>query len=221
MANANKLYSLSPGTLPSPTVYIASRDKKRTIIVNLKDSRNNPLSGTVELFQNNQSKKVTVRNGQAEIEVEKDKDYSIIASVPKYFVKSIEKPAKDTRKNIDFTLDLIKKKSTYIFDNINFKYNSAELDKKSNPTMKAITKLFKENPTLNIKIGGHTDNVGSDQFNMELSKKRAAKVKEYLTKNGIVDTRVTTQGYGETKPVKSNDTEENRKKNRRVEFTIY
>ncbi|MBX5462834.1 MAG: OmpA family protein [Steroidobacteraceae bacterium] len=67
---------------------------------------------------------------------------------------------------------------------------------------------------------GHTDNVGSDQVNQALSERRANTVAQYLRSKGIVDQRIATVGYGETRPIASNDTPDGRQQNRRVELTL-
>jgi outer membrane protein OmpA-like peptidoglycan-associated protein len=79
---------------------------------------------------------------------------------------------------------------------------------------------MKTNPTLKIDIAGHTDNIGDPAKNQKLSEERVKVIKDYLLKNGIDGSRVTGKGYGGTKPVASNENEETRKMNRRVEFTI-
>ena len=71
-----------------------------------------------------------------------------------------------------------------------------------------------------IEIGGHTDSVDSEAHNLELSSKRAAAVSDYLQAAGIASDRLESEGYGERRPVASNDDEEGRQLNRRVEFTI-
>ena len=71
---------------------------------------------------------------------------------------------------------------------------------------------------MKIEIGGHTDNVGDDNANLILSKQRADAVRDYLVENGISADLLETKGYGESKPIASNKTEEGRRKNRRVEI---
>ena len=79
--------------------------------------------------------------------------------------------------------------------------------------------FLKDNPEINLSIEGHTDSRGSDKYNMKLSKKRAAAVMKHLTKKGgISKSRLTSQGFGETKPIDTNLTDEGRAANRRVEF---
>jgi OmpA-OmpF porin, OOP family len=83
-----------------------------------------------------------------------------------------------------------------------------------------VVKLLTENPAIEIEMSAHTDSRGSDDYNYKLSDNRARSVMEYIISKGITVNRITSQGYGETKPVVANDTDENRQLNRRVEFKI-
>jgi OmpA-OmpF porin, OOP family len=89
----------------------------------------------------------------------------------------------------------------------------------SHATIKEIADVLKENPAVKIRITGHTDSDGNDNLNLDLSKRRAANVKQYLVSQfGIDASRIETDGKGETKPIASNDTAQNKSKNRRVEI---
>jgi outer membrane protein OmpA-like peptidoglycan-associated protein len=79
-------------------------------------------------------------------------------------------------------------------------------------------KVMRDNPTLNVSVEGHADSVGSDAYNQTLSEKRAVAVKNYLVGAGIDGARISTVGYGESKPIASNDTAEGRAQNRRAEI---
>jgi OOP family OmpA-OmpF porin len=72
-----------------------------------------------------------------------------------------------------------------------------------------------------LKLGGHTDNIGSDDANMKLSKNRAESVKDYLINQNVNNGKIEAVGYGELQPIATNKTAEGRQKNRRVEFTLY
>ncbi|TNE55272.1 MAG: OmpA family protein [Bacteroidetes bacterium] len=91
----------------------------------------------------------------------------------------------------------------------------------SHTRLDAIAALMKANPAYKLSIYGHTDNTGSHETNMDLSQRRAQSVKNYLIKKGIDAKRMTTKGFGESKPKASNDTEEGRARNRRVEFNLH
>ena len=79
---------------------------------------------------------------------------------------------------------------------------------------------MKENPTYHLAISGHTDDVGNDEYNQTLSDKRAAAVRRYLINQGIDENRMTSHGYGETRPIADNKTKQGRALNRRVEFEV-
>ena len=86
-----------------------------------------------------------------------------------------------------------------------------------------IDKLFEEmvkNPTMKIEVAGHTDNVGEDALNFNISQKRANSIKAYLVEKGVPEKRITAKGYGETAPVSENFTEEGRTRNRRIEIRM-
>ena len=105
-------------------------------------------------------------------------------------------------------------------DNVYFDQSSYILRTESYPQLDKLVKTLKVNPKLKIEIGGHTDNVGDARLNQFLSENRAKVISSYLTNHGIPDTRLVWKGYGQTKPVAANDTEENKAQNRRVEFVV-
>jgi outer membrane protein OmpA-like peptidoglycan-associated protein len=105
-------------------------------------------------------------------------------------------------------------------NNIFFDTGLATLRPESEAELKNLKKLLDENSNMSIEISGHTDNVGNDANNMKLSSDRAQAVVQWLLSNGIDASRLTSKGYGETKPVADNNTEEGKQLNRRVEFTI-
>jgi outer membrane protein OmpA-like peptidoglycan-associated protein len=105
-------------------------------------------------------------------------------------------------------------------NNIFFESGKATLKPESFEELDRVVKLLTDNPTMEIDLAGHTDNVGTDEANQQLSDDRSKAVYDYLTSKGILASRLSTKGYGETKPIDTNDTEDGRSKNRRVEFTI-
>lgn len=100
-----------------------------------------------------------------------------------------------------------------------FDINSAEVKSEAYPMLNEAVLIMKKNPDLNVEIDGHTDSTGTAAYNMTLSEKRAEAIKDFLVIRGIDPKRLTTKGFGFTKPAASNDTKEGRAKNRRVEFT--
>lgn len=108
----------------------------------------------------------------------------------------------------------------WTINGLEFDYDKANIRKDSESLLDASVQILKDNPYLNIQIEGHTDNRGSDNYNLLLSDRRAASVKQYLIQNGINPTRLSSIGMGESTPITSNTTDEGRQLNRRVVFTI-
>lgn len=102
----------------------------------------------------------------------------------------------------------------------NFKFKSASLDGDAAEYLNGLAVLLRNNPNLTIKLVGHTDNVGSEKFNMDLSVQRAQSMKKYLVQQGVVAARVSVDGKGLSNPLHENHTPQGRAKNRRVELTI-
>lgn len=107
------------------------------------------------------------------------------------------------------------------FENLLFETGKDVIMESSYSSLDELAKVMKNNPKANLYLEGHTDDVGEDQANMELSKNRAASVKRYLVNKGVSEGRISNDGFGETKPKAPNDTEEGRRLNRRVEMNIF
>ncbi len=120
----------------------------------------------------------------------------------------------------DLSMVPLVKGNTATINNLFFDLGKATLKPESEPELKRILQVMKENMALVIEISGHTDNTGSDEINNKLSLERANAVKENLLKGGIDQARIKTKGYGKSKPKADNATEEGRQINRRVEIEI-
>ncbi|MGZ3424687.1 MAG: OmpA family protein [Polyangiales bacterium] len=108
-----------------------------------------------------------------------------------------------------------------IIEQVKFKTGSAVIEKESDAILEGVAKILKDHPELKkIRVEGHTDNVGAKAMNKDLSKKRAASVVAWLLKHGVEKSRLSSQGFGDEKPIDDNSTPEGRKNNRRVEFHI-
>jgi outer membrane protein OmpA-like peptidoglycan-associated protein len=94
------------------------------------------------------------------------------------------------------------------------------LKEKSYEALNLLFKFMKDNPEILVEINAYTDNVGSSSYNQGLSERRAQSVVNYLVQKGIIINRLYPQGFGEENPVATNDTEEGRALNRRVEFRL-
>lgn len=101
-----------------------------------------------------------------------------------------------------------------------FGFDSSELSAEARSNLDKMVSVFQTYPDTNIEIQGHTDSKGSENYNQKLSERRASAVTNYIMGKGIPSSRLTIVGYGENAPKYTNDTEEGRAKNRRVEFMI-
>jgi OOP family OmpA-OmpF porin len=149
--------------------------------------------------------------------------YTIRVEAPGYIpdVKSLDISEYDmSNVEASFTLQPIEIGTTVILKNILFKQSKPELLPDSYNELNEVADFMKANPTVEIELSGHTDNRGSFRQLLALSQQRVNKVKAYLVAKGVESKRISGKGYGGQKPVASNDTEESRALNRRVEFTI-
>ena len=105
-------------------------------------------------------------------------------------------------------------------DKILFGFDKSDLNAGAKTNLNSLVTVLNKYPDTNIEVQGHTDNTGTDIYNMALSKRRAGSVNNYLVSKGISSRRTSTKGYGESAPNYSNDTEDLRSQNRRVEFLI-
>lgn len=121
---------------------------------------------------------------------------------------------------IEIKLQKIEPGNAVVLRNVFFKTDSYELLPESMSELDRLTDLLKSNPTIHIALEGHTDNVGSEQYNLNLSESRAQEVHNYLVNNGIQRERISYKGYGFSRPVSENDSPEGRALNRRTEFRI-
>jgi outer membrane protein OmpA-like peptidoglycan-associated protein len=121
---------------------------------------------------------------------------------------------------VDVKLMKLELNAQLALKDINFESNSDKLSDVSFTELNRVIQLMKENGTLKVEIAAHTDDMGSDNYNLTLSNKRAKSVMDYLIQNQITVDRFTAKGYGETQFKFKNDSEENRAKNRRVELKI-
>ena len=121
---------------------------------------------------------------------------------------------------LDIAMQPVKVGETVVLKNIFFDSDSYILKQESLIELEKLLQFLIKNPNIAIQLLGHTDNVGSDQHNLELSTNRAKAVYDYLLSKGINAQRLSFKGYGESIPIDSNDTEAGRANNRRTEFRI-
>lgn len=186
-----------------------------------------PVSASVkyEIHQLTAGEVVSAPNdGFYEIKVIGDGTYQILSTAEGYLNETdeLEIPEVDADTIIqkDLYLDRIEIGTTVRLNNIFFDFDETTLRPESITELNQVVDFLKSNPTVKIEIAGHTDNKGSDEYNVALSDGRAGAVRSYLMENWIESGRVSSRGYGESQPVDTNETDEGRQRNRRVEFTI-
>jgi len=211
----------------------ASNKKETSVRILVLDTDTRiPLDGNVVFIDQDTKEKVEpvrVRNGVYEISLTNNSSKDFMVSIEKegFHFKNIMVSVPPASKNrpIFVTRNIELKKHQLnkprILRNVYFDFNQAEVTDRSNHELDMLYKMLSENDKLIIEISGHADFLGEDQYNDELSKKRAEQVVAYLTSKGIDKSRLRAQGYGEKKPAAGTDSSENgRALNRRTEFMI-
>ncbi|GAN33795.1 MAG: VWA domain-containing protein [Candidatus Brocadia sp. AMX2] len=150
--------------------------------------------------------------------------------VKKVFLTAIPKQVSDIDSDGDGVYDkddecpdtpkgaIVDSRGCWVVKGITFDYKKWAIKEEFNSNLSNIVDILQKNPDMHIRIEGHTDNIGSMEYNIDLSQKRAQAVKNYLVGKGIQESRVSTVGFGYKKPIAPNDTEEGRSLNRRAEI---
>lgn len=195
----------------------------------LKDENNKRITDATIKFKNMDTKEVH------EVEVDTlTGDYVAVMNFSSDIVMTVEKKGaaftsrylstEDSTlndvKKVDVQVKQVKVGEAYKLHDIKYETDRFNLDKESINMMAEFAGYLKSNPKMKVAIHGHTDNIGSPADNLRLSENRAKAVYDILVKNGISSSRLSFKGFGETKPVKSNDSEAGRAENRRTEFVI-
>jgi outer membrane protein OmpA-like peptidoglycan-associated protein len=164
------------------------------------------------------------RDGRYQIALPLGEDYGFLAQASGYISVSerVDLRAAKTNDVIerDLTLVPLKTREPIRLNNVFFRTNEAVLLPESARELNRLVQLLKDNPAMRIEVAGHTDALSDDIFNQKLSEARAAAVVAYLMNGGIAAARLQSRGFGESRPVADNTTEQGRALNRRVEFTI-
>ena len=209
-------FELYPAIRPSKTFYIAAKvfDAQTLKPLKAQISIYNLSEDSLIFQKHTQNFKITTAIGQ----------YGLFAYHKGYMPYSknfgINDTIDSTTIHLTILLKPIAQNQTTVLRNIFFDFNSYTLKPQSYPELKKLVYFLKDNPTIIIEIAGHTDSIGTHEYNMKLSQNRALAVKNYLVKHGINPGRLIAKGYGDTKPVAPNTTEKGRKLNRRVEIKI-
>ncbi len=177
---------------------------------------------------NTKEKVVEIKNnevtGKYSVVLQEGEKYDIsISSKSRTFhseVIDLENVKKYQMVNKDIKLKSLKTNTSFVLNNIFFGFDSANVKKDSELELERVVELMTTNPTMSVEISAHTDDKGADVYNNRLSQARAEAVVMFLVQKGIVKERLTAKGYGKSQPSVPNDSDENRAKNRRVEFKV-
>ncbi|HEY9702097.1 MAG TPA: OmpA family protein [Allocoleopsis sp.] len=156
-----------------------------------------------------------------DIKVEAARDAKMPPSVFDFdVVTNAEKNESGAVNNTNKPSSGLAKGETLILDKVLFNFNSAVLKSESATQLDKLVLLMSKNANMTILIKGHTSSEGTADYNLKLSEQRAKAVKDFLITKGIAEARLSSKGFGETQPLDTNDSEEGKSKNRRVEFQI-
>ncbi len=189
----------------------------------------NPITAQIEIVDNDKNEIVSnyvtnSESGKYLISLPSGKNYGMTVKAENYLFHSenfnIPQATAYQEINKDILLNNIKKDAKIILRNVFFDLGKATLRPTSYAELGRLTKLLNDVLTLRIEISGHTDNTGSLQTNKKLSESRAKSVVDFLITEGVDSSRLEYKGYAYFQPVASNDTEQGRQENRRVEFKI-
>jgi len=197
---------------------------------NVLDSKTKkPIEADIVIVDNQSNQEISTFKSNSEtgkylISLPSGHDYGITVKADNYLFHSenINFPKTYSYKEInkDILLKSISVGNKIVLNNIFFDFGKATLRSESKMELDRLTKLLNDIPTLKIEISGHTDNVGTQEANVKLSRERAKSVVDYLIENHISTERLKFEGYGFSQPIAPNDTEENMQLNRRTEFKI-
>jgi OmpA-OmpF porin, OOP family len=150
--------------------------------------------------------------------------YTLRVSAPGYLPASVAVSPADsvgsTSLKHDFYLVPLTAGASFTLDHIYFETSKYDLLRESHDELDRLVGLMRDNPNMQVRVEGHTDNLGDFDKNLELSRQRANAVRDYLVGRGIAPARVEAKGYGSTRPVAKGTSEAERRRNRRVEFVI-
>lgn len=188
-----------------------------------------PLAATIELIniETNEIESLVSSDsvsGSYLIVLTQGAEYALYVNKKDYLFKSLNFNYSERRDYepivLDIDLEKAEEGTTAVLQNIFFDVDKYDLKEKSITELQKIERFLKENPDFRVEISGHTDNVGADQYNLQLSQKRAQAVFDYLVSAGIEAHRLSPKGYGSTRPIADNTSEEGRQQNRRIEFKL-
>jgi outer membrane protein OmpA-like peptidoglycan-associated protein len=221
------LPELTKDTTISITIYLTPVAKKLLLVGNVYDKKTEkllPAKLDIALKHNRKnSLKLMAKEGKYEKEIPELGWYMITASAEGYINSTDSVEANDddlSPFSRDMYLVPIEVGLTVRLQNIYFDFDKTTLKDESFVELNKVVDFLKQNETVEIEISGHTDNKGSDDYNLNLSQGRSQAVVDYIIGQGVETFRLSAQGYGESKAIDTNDTDIGRANNRRVEFIV-
>ena len=225
--DAFTLPTLNKDTTINVEILLVPVAKKLIIAGNVYDKKTEqPLAAKLDInlkTDKKNSMKMVAEGGKYEREIPKLGWYMITASADGYLnlTDSIEADDDGLSPFLrDLYLQPIEVGLTVRLKNIYFDFDKTTLKEESFPELNRVVDFLKRNGSVEIEIAGHTDSKGTDEYNVNLSQGRSQSVVDYIASQGIDGYRLTAQGYGEGKPIDTNETDLGRANNRRVEFTV-
>ena len=221
-------FDLYPEARPDSVLFVKGNVKEELKNETNEESDNAPIFAKVELknIKTNQVKEIPVDSitGKYVIATAFKNDYMLTVKSDSfaYISKYISKKDTNFQKvaQVDFEIKSIEVGESYQLNDILFAFGNYDLEEDSKRTIDGFIDFLNDHPTMKVSINGHTDNVSGADFNQTLSENRAKSVYDYMIEKGVDALRLTYKGFGITKPVATNETEEGRTKNRRTEFVI-
>ena len=195
----------------------------------LDDKTSQPVSASIDLIDNSTSEvlatfKSNAALGEYLVSLPAGRNYGLNFNADGYLFNSMNFNLPDTAVFKELYKVVRLKKiligESIVLRNVFYDYNKSTVRSESEAELDRLKELLVENPTIKVEISGHTDNVGGDTYNQELSEARAKSVVDYLVQKGIPASRMIYVGYGKQVPMATNDTPEGRQENRRTEFKI-
>ena len=213
-------FELYEAARPLPTLYVkgfvydAKTNKRLTAAMELMDLSTKLTIATIRSDE----------NGDYLVPLPTGKDYAFNVNRKGYLFYSDNFSLKEAKGDQPFEKNIplqpLEANAVVVLRNIFFATKEYALQPASTTELDKLVALLKDNPAMQVEIGGHTDNVGSDADNQVLSENRARSVVQYLVEHGIAANRLKAKGFGKTKPIDTNDTEAGRAQNRRTELKV-
>ncbi len=214
-----------------PLKKLVNNEPKLTVLKGtVKDAvSKEAIEATIEIIDNEKNEIISTfksnsSTGRFLVSLPAGKNYGIHVSANGYLFHSENFELSDTASYNEVTknilLNKLEKGTKVVLRNIFFDTGKSTLRPQSVAELQRLLDILSKNPSIHIEISGHTDNVGTDEFNNKLSEARAKTVVDYLITNGVNKDRLTFKGYGKNQPISSNETEEGKQQNRRTEFKI-